>query len=132
MNAASPLKGQRVLVVEDDFLLAQDIRSMLHEAGAHVLGPVPTPEAAIGKIEDEGPIDFSVLDVNLGGARGFTVADVLIERRMPFALTTGYDVSGIPERYAAAPCCQKPVSIYDLERAFEQSVGRRSSDDAPG
>lgn len=98
MNASSPLNGRRVLVVEDDFLLAQDVRNMLRKAGAEVVGPFPTAEAAISRIEGGEPIDFAVLDVNLGGQRGFPVADVLIERNLPFALTTGYDASSIPER----------------------------------
>lgn len=122
MTAASPFNGRRVLVVEDDYLLALDMRRTLEAAGATVVGPVPNPQAALDLLARDVAIDFSVLDLNLGGERGYPVADALTERGVPFALTTGYDISSIPPRYAAAPCCQKPVSLPELERAFAQAA----------
>ncbi|WP_345822590.1 hypothetical protein ABC766_15095 [Methylobacterium fujisawaense] len=64
-NAARPLSHRRILVVEDEYLIAMDVKRWLMAAGATVVGPVPSVERALGLIE-EGYIDAAVLDINLG------------------------------------------------------------------
>ena len=103
------LEGMRILVVEDEYLLADDLRDALTEAGAQVLGPVPSVGDAQALIAREAEIDAAVLDINLRGEMVFPVADVLSERGVPFAFATGYDEWALPERFAGAPRVEKPL-----------------------
>jgi DNA-binding response OmpR family regulator len=102
------LDGKRILVVEDDYLVALDIQEFLEESGAFVIGPAPTLKRALELVEQEnGRIDAAVLDINLRGERSFPVADRLSERGVAFVFTTGYQ--DVPEPYARLPRCEKPV-----------------------
>lgn len=78
------LKGLRILVAEDEYLLADDVRGALANAGAEVVGPVPSVEQAAQLVERE-QIDAALLDVNLRGEMVFAIAEMLSERRVPFA-----------------------------------------------
>lgn len=102
------LRNCRILVVEDEYLLADDLCHALEEAGAIVLGPVPGVEEALALIEAESRIDAAVLDVNLRGDMVFPVADALHARNVPFAFATGYDQWTLPDRFAALPRLEKP------------------------
>lgn len=104
------LSGRRILVVEDEYMLACDLQRELEDAGATVLGPVGRVDAAIDIIRLEVDINGAVVDVNLGGEMAYPVADLLIERGVPFVLTTGYDASALPPRFAAIARCEKPVT----------------------
>ena len=108
------LKGCSVLVVEDEYLLADDLSNALAEAGVHVLGPVASVEDGIRLIGSTGSIDAAVLDVNLRGDMVFPVADELRSRGIPFAFATGYDESAIPDRFADAPRVEKPFKGHSL------------------
>ena len=109
------LAGRRVLVVEDDYFIADDTSRELRAAGAVVLGPVPLVEAALEMVERERP-DLTVLDVNLGGEMSFSVADALLARGLPFLFATGYDERKLPERHAFARRLEKPISPCVLLR----------------
>ncbi len=123
------LHGCRILVVEDEYLIADDLRLALIDAGADVLGPVPTVAAAHSVIAAESRIDAALLDINLGGTMVFELADALEARSVPFAFATGYDESAIPERFAAVPRLEKPVKARNVLAALapllnpEASVG---------
>jgi len=114
----SPLRidGRRVLVVEDEFLIAMELAAGLEAAGATVLGPTPSVTAALAMLERAAELDGAVLDVNVRGETVFPVAQVLEERRVPFVFATGYDALALPGRYAGVPCCQKPVDVRQLLR----------------
>lgn len=116
------LRGRRILVVEDEYMLAMDLERELQDAGAHVLGPVPTVFAALQLIDSAEPIEGALLDVNVGGESIFPVADALMQRGVPVVLTTGYDLRAIPERYADLPRCEKPVDIRQVARTLERLV----------
>jgi DNA-binding response OmpR family regulator len=103
------LSGRRILVVEDDYFLAEEWNRKLKAAGAAVLGPVPSVEAALELLEADDAPDLVVLDVNLGGQMAYPVADALIARKVPFLFMTGYDQSSLPERFAAMPRLEKPI-----------------------
>lgn len=107
--AEEGLHGQRILVVEDEYLLADDVREALTDAGAEVLGPVATVKQAAALIAENHDIDAAVLDVNLQGEMIFPVADALRSRGIPFAFTTGYDHSSLPDRFADAIRLEKPL-----------------------
>jgi DNA-binding LytR/AlgR family response regulator len=118
-----PLDGRRVLVVEDEYLIAEDLREQLEASGAQVIGPVGHLEAALDHARDER-IDAAVLDLNLGGAAAFPVADLLADRSVPMVFSTGYDAIAIPPRYAHVRTCIKPLAIATLVRALEQELAR--------
>lgn len=116
------LKGCRVLVVEDEYMLADDLRSELEAAEAIVLGPVARLAAAIALIEAEPALDGAVLDVNLGGASVFPAADLLLSRGVPIVFTTGYDASSIPARYAHVVRCEKPVAVSKVAAVIGRAI----------
>ncbi len=95
-NVATIRPGLRVLVVEDEFLIALDLEQMLRRLGCHVIGPVPSVARALALLAGEPP-DFAILDVNLGPERTAPLAEALRARGVPFALSTGYDPRQLPE-----------------------------------
>ena len=112
------LTGRRVLVVEDEYLLARFLRELLEIWGATIFGPAATIEEALALLAQADRVDFAMLDVNLRGATAFAVADALRARGIPFIFTTGYTPSTIPERYRDAAVLRKPFSNAELARAL--------------
>jgi CheY-like chemotaxis protein len=113
------LRGRRLLIVEDDFAIADDLARYLQEAGAQVVGPAGTVEAALDLLESEAAtLDAATLDINLHGERVYPVADALAARGVPFVFMTGYDAHVIPEAYAGVPRLEKPVDRAQLARAL--------------
>ncbi|AZO59007.1 MAG: response regulator [Mesorhizobium sp.] len=108
------LAGRTVLIVEDDFYLADDTQQILESAGAFVSGPVSSPQDALAAILEEKRPDCALLDVNLGGGPSFELAFALRARNIPFVFLTGYDAEIIPEEFASTPCLQKPVEPAKL------------------
>jgi DNA-binding response OmpR family regulator len=127
--AEPPLKGLRVLVVEDQYYLATDICDWLNEAGAQVVGPAPNAHVACSLI-DAGPIDSAVVDINLGSGPTFTVAQKLAEKHVPFLFATGYDQSVIPAEYRDRPRIEKPFKGPDVTRTV-LGLWRESSKTRP-
>jgi len=97
--SAAALRGRRILVVEDEYMMAEDLRHDLEKAGAKVVGPVPSVAGALRLLAEEGVIDGAILDVNLRGEKAYPVADVLRERGIPFVLATGYEQWALPQAY---------------------------------
>lgn len=91
------LSGRRILVVEDEMLLAMDLEDALTSHGAEVLGPVSSITQALALLADQRP-DAATLDMNLGGKSSLPVADDLVERKIPFVVVSGYS-----ETYASQP-----------------------------
>jgi CheY-like chemotaxis protein len=115
MNAAakraesSPLSGLRVLVVEDMFLIAEDIADQLSEWGCKVVGPDRHVKGALQSIA-ESRIDGALLDVNLDGETSFEIASTLASQDTPFIFMTGYDSEKVfPAEFQSAPKLSKPV-----------------------
>lgn len=117
---ASSLCNRRVLIVEDEYLLADDLRLRLGDAHAIVIGPVANVAAAIELIQSEDHVDGAIIDVNLAGEKSFPVADLLLERRVPFVFTTGYDSSEIPVRFGSVVRCEKPMSLGKVMQTLEK------------
>lgn len=116
------LRGRRVLLVEDDFFLADGLEHELREAGAIVVGPAGSVEEALQLIASEPLIEAGILDINLHGEPSFPVADSLIERNVPFVFTTGYDTSVIPRRFSHVVRCEKPVALKRIARAVGRAI----------
>ena len=115
---ASALRGRRILVVEDEYMMADDLQYDLEEVGAQVIGPVPSVADALRLLAAEEAIDGAILDVNLRGEKAYPVADALRERGIPFVLATGYETWSLPEAYKDVPRCDKPVDLRQLARAL--------------
>ena len=116
---ADALRGRRLLVVEDEYLIAAALERALEDCGAEVVGPAGSVEGALRLVEAEGDrLDGAVLDINLRGERVYPVADVLAARGVPFVFLTGYDAQVIPDTYAGVPRSEKPVSTALLARTL--------------
>ena len=109
----APLEGARVLVVEDEYLVAVLIQDMLESAGCVVTGPIPRLAEALDAV-DRDSYDAAVLDINLGGERIDPVAAALSRLNVPFVFVTGYGTGGLPGGYAERPRICKPFRMADL------------------
>ena len=107
------LEGVRVLVVEDEYLVAALIEQILESAGCIVMGPVARVPEALDAV-DHDDYDAAVLDVNLAGERINPVADALSERDVPFMFVTGYGANALPSEYAERPHIGKPFRMAEL------------------
>lgn len=109
----------RVLVVEDEYLLAEHLAEFLRKYGAEVIGPVPTVKKALALIRQSPRIDMALLDIDVAGTSVIPVARALRDRGLPFAFATGFDPKIVPEEFQAVPCWQKPFNLEELARSFE-------------
>ncbi len=110
-TGSASLQGRRILVVEDDFVLAQDLREELEGQGAEVVGPAATVTAALDLLRSGPAPCAAILDVNVGGESVYPVADALRVRETPFIFATGSELGLLPEVYADVPCAEKPVAV---------------------
>jgi CheY-like chemotaxis protein len=112
------LTGRRVLVVEDEFLIADDIAAAFARVGIETVGPVKTVERALSLIEGAGHLDGAVLDINLQGEMVYPVIDALERRGVPYVFATGYERQDIPARYQGVPRCEKPLDAGQVVNAL--------------
>lgn len=118
---ASALRGRSILVVEDDYMIAQDTVRTLAKAGATALGPVPAVADALRLLAaDRNRVDAALLDVNVRDGAIWPVVDALLARGVPLVLATGYDAEAIPQAYADLPRCEKPGTTQEIMRTLEQ------------
>ena len=111
------MTAPKVLLVEDEMLIAMHIEDMLAELGFEVVGPAMRLRKAL-EIAREESFDFAVLDVNLANERSFPVADVLRERGIPFIFATGYGSAGLADDYKGTITLQKPLEPGQLRDAI--------------
>lgn len=116
------LSDCHILVVEDEYMLADDLRTELGDADAVVIGPVGTIEDALQIVHSDKKIDGAVLDINLRGEMVFPLADLLAHRGVPFLFTTGYDDTVIPTRFADVVRCEKPISMTKVAKAIGKII----------
>lgn len=125
---SSELHGKRVLIVEDEAIVAMLIEDFLEDLGCTIIGPIAEVGPAIEAIRQEH-IDCAVLDVNLAGAKSYPIADALKERALPFIFTTGYGEAGLESAYQGHPVLQKPFTVRTFARALSDlSAGNRPDD----
>lgn len=124
MNVAeSGWRGFRVLIVEDEYFLAQDLADYFQAAGAEVLGPAATVAQALTLLNTV-EIQGAVLDINLRGERVYPVANVLRQRNVPFVFASGYGGELEPTAYADIPRCIKPVEFDALAKTLANQITR--------
>jgi len=124
--SAEKLSGQHVLIVEDEYFLAQDLVDYFQDLGVQVLGPAASVSEAL-KLLESAEVQGAILDVNLRGERVYPVADVLRQRHVPFVFASGYGGELEPRAYADVPRCIKPVDFGVLVQTLvEQMDGQRA------
>lgn len=116
------LDGQRVLVLDDDFYLAQDTAGALRSAGATVVGPFSDSAEAVAAASAAG-LTAAVVDINLGAGPDYRAMDALRSRGTPFILLTGYDQAAVAPEHADAPRLQKPTTPRQVVLALARLVG---------
>ena len=120
MSVAGILSGRNILVVEDDFFVADELERNLNDAGAEVIGPFSRIDDAIETLRLRvGAISAAVLDVNIGGGTIYPLATKLREAGIPFIFATGYDARAIPDQFSAVQRLVKPVARQRLVGALE-------------
>jgi DNA-binding response OmpR family regulator len=112
--AADPDRAARVLVVEDEMLVAMVLEDQLADAGCEVIGPAFSVEQAMHLAASE-PLDGAVLDINLAGEKVYPVADLLAARNVPFVYVTGFGQAGMRDADQGRPMLQKPYLFASLE-----------------
>jgi DNA-binding NtrC family response regulator len=113
MSGASFLSNRRILIVEDEVMVAWALEEMLTSLGCVVVGPAARVNQALAMIDAE-VFDAVLLDVNLNGEKSYPVADVLAARGLRFVFSSGYQRSALPDVYQTFPMLQKPFSGTDL------------------
>ncbi|HEY1638169.1 MAG TPA: response regulator [Rhizomicrobium sp.] len=112
-----PPKRPRVLLVEDEALVGMLLREILEEIGCTITGPVSDLGEA-QQMARAAPFEAAILDVNLGGAFAYPVAELLQMRQIPFVFLTGYAQDCVDERFSGAPILRKPIEKDALETAL--------------
>ena len=119
-----------ILVVEDEFMIAMELETVLTRGGYEVLGPAATVRTALALLEDRTP-DAAVLDVNLGGERVTPVAEALEKRRIPFLIASAYSSADLANEPVLSRASQigKPTSARSMLQELSRVLGARSSHD---
>jgi len=116
----------RVLLVEDEALVALMIQESLAEFGYQVIGPLNTASEALAAAR-ENHFDAAVLDINLGDGLVYTVAEILSARGVPFVFVTGYDADSVDPRFSDVPILSKPIERDMLQRIFVSGLSDRAA-----
>lgn len=123
LQTADVLAGRRMLVAEDDSLIALNLEMMLQGFGCEVVGPVAEVEAIVAVAGTES-LDGALLDVDLRGRKVFEALPALVSRGVPIVLTSGYsDTTLFPDEWRALPCIAKPFEERALRRACIEMIG---------
>lgn len=117
------LAGARLLIVEDETLVALMVEDMLSDLGCVVVDVAGTLSQGLSLVSDPDlALDGAILDVNLGGEKVYPVAEALAARGIPFIFATGYGIAGIAETYAHVPALAKPYDAQLLERTLAAAI----------
>ncbi|MGY3604742.1 response regulator [Bradyrhizobium sp. Lot11] len=120
------LTGRSILVVEDEYFLADDIARACRALGAEIEGPFGDVEDALAILTGVRAVDGAVLDVNLRNASIFPVAHALRSRGIPFVFTTGYDRSAIDPEFEAIQLWEKPLDLAAMTRRLSELMLARA------
>ena len=113
----SLFRDRHILLVEDEYFIADAMQRSLEDAGAYVVGPAASVKDALALLDSE-PVDGAVLDVSLYDGKVYPVAEVLMARGIPFIFTTGYDASDLPPAWRHVPRYEKSVDAATIAHAL--------------
>ena len=116
------LQGRRVLVIEDESLVAMLLETILDDMGCAVVGPESNIDDGLRAATTEGGLDAGLLDVNVAGREVFPVAEALKARGVPFVFSTGYGEAGLPEHWRGNPTIQKPFTEGAIRDALMKAM----------
>jgi DNA-binding LytR/AlgR family response regulator len=114
MEQKRNLEGLQILIVEDEYLLAEEMAELVRELGAQVVGPFGNIATVLELLLQGKQPDIAVLDIDLQGRAVYPIAEALIARMIPFLFVTGFGGSAIPPKYQNATRIQKPYSAEIL------------------
>lgn len=109
--------------MEDDQLQASEMTFGFEARGCDVVGPHATLEEGLVAAK-RASVDFAILDIKLGKAPVFQLADLLFQNMILFVFISGFDSSIIPQRFAHVPCLRKPLALDELEAAIDMELSR--------
>ena len=112
------LQGRRVLVIEDESLVAMLLETILDDMGCSVVGPESNIDDGLRSAMGEASLDAALLDVNVAGREVFPVAEALRARGVPFVFSTGYGEAGLPDHWRGHPTIQKPFTENAIRDAL--------------
>lgn len=115
--------GRRVLIVEDESLVAMLLETILEDMGCVPVGPAATVDEGLQLVADPAPIDAALLDVNVAGRQVFPIAEALKARGVPFVFSTGYGEGGLPDEWRGQPTLQKPFTEAAVRDALMTAMG---------
>ena len=113
----------RILIVDDEPMIAMMLADWVIELGHEVLGPSHNTHAALALIAESTP-DAAIVDVSLGEGSGYPVAECLAERNIPFVFATGHAHQSLAPRFASTPVLVKPFDFADVNAAIDSMIAR--------
>jgi DNA-binding NtrC family response regulator len=113
----------KILLVEDEALIAADMADMLRRAGCEVVGPFADIGSALAALQSKR-VDCALLDVNLGGQMSYPVADAAVAASVPIVWATGYDKADLPSRHRGGAFLQKPFAANDVLEAVSDVLAK--------
>lgn len=119
---SQPLSARRVLLVEDEALVAMLLETILEDMGCVPVGPAGTVEDGLAMAADPAPLDAALLDVNVAGRLVFPIAEVLRARGVPVVFSTGYGEGGLPDAWRGHPTVQKPFTEATVREALMKAM----------
>lgn len=120
---SQPLAGRRVLVVEDEPLVAMLLEVILEDMGCTPVGPAASVGDGLAIMAGGEPIDAALLDVNVAGQLVFPIAAALSARGVPFVFSTGYGEGGLSDEWRGHPTIQKPFTEAAIRNALMKAMG---------
>jgi DNA-binding response OmpR family regulator len=121
---AGPLSGSRILVIEDEYFLGDDIARELAALGARVIGPIGELEEATAIVDGDVAIDAAVVDINLRSEMVFPLVRVLRARNVPLVFATGYDKDSIATEFQDIRLLEKPLNLPAMARELAAMIKR--------
>lgn len=119
------MQGSRILVVEDDFLIALDLEERLHKLGCDVVGPFERLDKALAAVDNE--LHGAIVDINLRGQYSFELIDRLREEGVPTIVCSGYaSISDVQDKLRDIPLLPKPCNPDELLKLMEKNFVRSS------
>ena len=120
---SAPLTGRRVLIVEDESLVAMLLETILEDMGCTPVGPASNIDDGLALVADSEHLDAALLDVNVAGRQVFPVAEALKARGVPFVFSTGYGEGGLPDEWRGQSTIQKPFTEAAVRDALFKAMG---------